>query len=237
MSNALTVRFNNHDIHVIEFQGHRCFLVNEVAAALEYKDPRDLARKITGKWSNEFVEGLDCFKLAGEDLGSMKNAVGDSPPGSPIIHPKTSSLIILTESGVNLACIKARTEKGKEFRRWLVSEVLPALATGRAPEGLLVAPLDHLLPPPAGKDTEQARLSIACVKLLSRNGALVDPELSLEILSAWELATGKVQVHARRSVERTLKRLAAGMGQQALPFLLDPPEDAEIIDDTADEAA
>lgn len=236
MTNTIqTQQFNDVSIHVIPYRDQPCFIAHEVAQALDYSNPKDFTRKISGDWSNEFTEGLDYFKVEGESLASLKalvtdpvtsrqGLVGESPTSQPIIHPNTPSLIVLTRDGVNLAAIKAQTEKGTEFRRWLASDLLPALQDGRLPEGFGggAVPLQALVPLPTRRDTEAARLMMTGIKILSKDGALLPPERTLVVLEVMEMSTGEPNPRLRRGIARVFAQLAASPQAQQLPLFTDP---------------
>ena len=223
MTHIKTQRFNDTDIHVLPYQGTPCFIAHEVGAALSYKDPKDFTRKITGDWSSEFIEGVECFKAEGEDLSRLKSLVGDSPTGSaPIIHPYTSSLLLLTREGVWLACAKANTDKGVMFRRWLARELLPALQDGRSVNGLQVGelPLSDLVPPPEIRNTEASRLLRAWTHPLTKDGTLSWPERHLIAIQGAELALGEPLPVLRQAVARRFKQLASAKAKRGAQLTL-----------------
>jgi prophage antirepressor-like protein len=116
-------------IHVLEHKGREVWITQEIGAALDYEDPRKLAFNISGDWSGRFRDGVDFLKVEGEDLAALKRLATETVASGadPIIHPRTPSLLLLTESGVFLACALAKTEAGDRFRWWLADEVLPSI--------------------------------------------------------------------------------------------------------------
>lgn len=98
------------------------FVMNEIAAALEYADPRHL-RQLVDR-ADEFIPGVDFLVVEGEQLAQLKAAAPD------VVDPRAPSLMLLTESGVHLACILTRQPAGVRLRRWLADVALPALRQG-----------------------------------------------------------------------------------------------------------
>jgi len=136
-----------HDLTTITYKGEPCWIAQEVGVALGYsKGGSRLAEKFTREWSAETIEGVDFFKVVGEDLADLKctlrltHETGVSPIGS-----RTPNLLLLTREGFYLACMKTNKPIGVQLRRWLASEVLPALARG---EGIPAADL----PAPGRRD-------------------------------------------------------------------------------------
>lgn len=116
--------FNNIEIVQIEHQGKPVFLAQQVGAALGYSEPSKLAKNIAEKWSGDFEEGRDFIKLVNGTLAAFKAAM-NQVPNRDLVDPRASHLILLTESGAQLAAILSRTAQGRTFRRWLLDVVLP----------------------------------------------------------------------------------------------------------------
>lgn len=124
-----------HDLTTLHYKGQPCWIAQEIGQVLEYSsNGSKLTNKITQDWASEMIEGEDYHKLEGEELAEIKAALDQLPPesgGSSPVHPYARNLLLLTEQGVYLACIKTNKPAGITLRRWLASEVLPALrATG-----------------------------------------------------------------------------------------------------------
>lgn len=134
MSAALVRSFGPHDLHLLEYRGAPVIIAGEVGAALGYADPRKLGTNIAEKWSDEFVEGLDHHKLVGEELAAFKGMCSNwIPDRDPVVGARTPNLLLLTESGAQLAAMLSRTAAGRAFRRWLLDVVLPEWRALRAP--------------------------------------------------------------------------------------------------------
>ncbi len=181
--------FEGSSVNIITYRERPVWIAQEVGAALGYSDPKVLTRKIGMDWSDEFEEGADCFKVEGEELDGLKSLVSESdtsgPDATPIIHPRTPSLILLTESGVNLACTLARTDKGKLFRRWLAREVLPALRRGQIPKGATARK--------ARGDGGAARIhrALALLDALRKCGGISQQQHDDELAHLYEEVTGR----------------------------------------------
>ena len=183
MNDIIKFHFEHTPIHVLRFKGREVWTAQEVAVGLGYSDPKHFTDKINGDWSEEFEEGVDFFKAEGEDLAALKRLVGESPTsgGDPVIHPRTPSLILLTESGVHLACTLARTERGKLFRRWLARKVLPVL---RQLGAMAPAPQEQL----AAVESDVALRSIQLMRKVRRISA---EQMGVEVAALYERITGR----------------------------------------------
>lgn len=127
--------FNTVEVLTIEYDGRAVLLAQQVGEALGYADPAKLANNIIQKWADDFEEGRDFIKLTNGRLAAFKAAVNCRPdraavddnhrPDRAVVDPRTPNLILLTESGAQLAAILSRTPQGRAFRRWLVDVVLP----------------------------------------------------------------------------------------------------------------
>ncbi len=184
MNDIIEFDFKGTPIHVLRFKGREVWTAQEVAVGLGYADSKYFTDKINGDWSEEFEAGIDFFKAEGEDLNGLRSlfAVGDSPTANPI-HPMTRSLLLLTESGVNLACTLARTRRGRRFRRWLAREVLPALRRGEAPACLDVED------PPEQLGATEAMVALQSLKALRRLRRISAEDLGDELLALYERIT------------------------------------------------
>jgi len=189
-------RFNDHEIHVIQFRGQSCFIVQEVGIALGYKEGRYLAQKVTNEWAHEFKEGVDYFKVVGPELQALKHAYDESSYGSPF-SPKTSQVLLLTKEGVWGACIKAEPAPGAAFRLWLKSEVLPAIENEGAyflePQKPAISPELQLKIDREDRLTRQgkSRELRSLITLLHKKYNLPDEVALVYLIEAAEITTGR----------------------------------------------
>jgi prophage antirepressor-like protein len=149
-------QFTFHDkVTVVEIEGHAVVHARQLGAWLGYAgDGATLTETICGKWSDEFIEGADVITLRGERLATFK--VACKQLGLDLVDKRAPSLMLLTMSGVQLVLSRSEKPEGKAFRRWLVTEVIPAyesvkqLAVGAAPH-LEAPPQPAPSRPPAGR--------------------------------------------------------------------------------------
>ncbi|MEX2964234.1 Bro-N domain-containing protein [Microbulbifer sp. TYP-18] len=92
--------FHSHAVRVIEVDGEVWFVATDVAAALEYATAKDLTRN------------LDDDEKGGHIVPTLGGA---------------QEMNVINESGLYHAVLKSRKPKAQEFRRWVTSEVLPAI--------------------------------------------------------------------------------------------------------------
>jgi prophage antirepressor-like protein len=183
-------------IHVLNHRGREVWITQEVGAALGYSDPGKLTDNINEPWSDDFIAERDFFKVEGEELAALKRlgtvSVPSSPDQEPIIHPFARSLLLLTESGVNLACTLARTPAARLFRRWLADEVLPSIRR----TGSYTA-TEAQKPHGAPVSLEARRLVLGECKLMQRT--LVELART-GALSPAQYAKGLAEIYARMAV-------------------------------------
>ena len=215
-----TLTFNDTAIHLIPYEGGPCFLASEVGIALGYKDSFDLARKLNSDWQEEFLDS-DVIKVTGQDLSDLKEAVaeslaeamGESPIASEgnrkpsPINKFAPHTLLLTQSGVNLACMKAQTGHGVSFRRWLATEVLPAIQKtgsyslkGAKVEVETEAPREVA----CAKDTAAATLILRATKMLWDQGLVGEDILGDQCARVIEMAGGKTMPDLREAIRETL---------------------------------
>lgn len=126
-SSALTrrVEFEGRTVTAVYFRDRWVWPAAQVGEAIGYKEGRVVVNKIRDDWREEFEEGKDYELLKGAGLKAFLDAYSDSLQASP----KVSQMLVLTESGIDLALVLAKTEKGRRLRRMLVDHVLPQLRT------------------------------------------------------------------------------------------------------------
>jgi prophage antirepressor-like protein len=124
---SLVKEFEGSPVTTIEFRGRPVWVAREIGRALGYEDEgRQFVKNVTDEWSAELEPDTDRIVVEGDDLQDLKELVGDSPT-SPV-GLRTTSLTLLTESGLHLALMLSRKPAGRRLRRWLATEVLPAIA-------------------------------------------------------------------------------------------------------------
>ncbi|MBL8619178.1 MAG: hypothetical protein JNM72_26435 [Deltaproteobacteria bacterium] len=153
-------------ITILEHEGLPVVIARELGLLLEYSsDGQGIVARISGEWSDEFIDGADVITLRGERLATFKAACKQL--GLDLVDKRAPSLMLLTMSGVQLVLARSEKPEGKAFRRWLVTEVIPAyesakqlageaapqLEKGAAPGGEAAAPGND----PAGPGRRTAR--------------------------------------------------------------------------------
>lgn len=141
----------------------------QVSIALGYADAHRVPAMVTGDWSDELDEGRDFVVLTGEALAAAKRAAPD------LVDPRAPSLMLLTESGVNLVAILTRQPAGKRLRRWLAEEVLPTLRRTGAP---VATPASS--PAPSAEAAMKVRAELLAD--LGRRHVITDEDLAAELL-------------------------------------------------------
>lgn len=133
VAQPIRVLFENRPVTAVPFRGTHAWRADEVGIAAGYKQGRRLVASIRTDWREDFKEGCDFDVLSGEALRSFLAAANDCTPGVQSSgRGGARSLVVLYESGLNLALLLAGTETGRRLRRLLADHVLPQiLRTGR----------------------------------------------------------------------------------------------------------
>ena len=105
MSNALQVfNFEKRDVRVVMKDGDPWWVAKDVCDVLELSNP------------SEALKGLD-----DDERGSLRISEGTSPAGG------NPNMNVITESGLYALIMRSNKPEAKRFRKWVTSEVLPAL--------------------------------------------------------------------------------------------------------------
>lgn len=188
------------ELTAITYKGQPCWIAQEIGQVLEYsKNGSRLSEKITSDWSEEVIEGEDYYKIEGAELANIKVMLDQLPPESGGSQPglRSRHLLLLSEQGVYLACIKSNKPAGVALRRWLASEVLPALrATGSyiAPsaDAMLALQRERRLSRQLALEDRQWQASALSSLLDSLEGEDIDPNVIRSYrVSVAEIATGQ----------------------------------------------
>lgn len=119
---AGSFEFQGQDIFFIEVEGRAATTMGGVARALDYASPDEVGR-LLARHDDEVAEGVDYVMLRGEPLAAFKAMAPNQ------VEPTAPTLRLMFESGLHLLAMLSRQPKAAAFRRWLVSEVLPAIQT------------------------------------------------------------------------------------------------------------
>ncbi|MEW5804448.1 MAG: Bro-N domain-containing protein [bacterium] len=112
-----TQKFGDIDIQVIklaEDPGNLWFTGEDIGTALDLADPRDAVNQIFQRHRDELEEFSSTFKLKVEESSSDTKLVSEAGLRETRIY---------SEEGLYLITMFARSQKAKEFRRWVVSLV------------------------------------------------------------------------------------------------------------------
>jgi prophage antirepressor-like protein len=117
-------------LDIVDVDGHLAVLAQGLGRLLGYADDgKQLVGLISKEWASEFVAEGDVIVIRGDRLASFKAAC--KALGLDLVDKRAPSLMLLTMSGVQLVLARSEKPEGKTFRRWLVSEVIPAYERGR----------------------------------------------------------------------------------------------------------
>lgn len=142
-----TIDFDGHPVTAVPWDGRLWWVASQVGAAIGYAEGRKLVANVRDDWRHDFLDGRDFRVLAGADLRAFQRAANDCTGGGKSsergARGGARALMVLSESGIDLALVLARTEPGRRLRRILVDVVIPQLrATGAAALPGAPAPVD-----------------------------------------------------------------------------------------------
>jgi prophage antirepressor-like protein len=139
------------------YRGREAVVAMELGQLLRYaKNGGKLVEMITTRWTEDFREGVDYDVLKGLDLQDFKDA---SPVGG--VASKTSQLMILYTSGIDLVLLKTEKRIGNHLRHWLTDEVFPSL---RKTGTYTLNPSDRKALPVPALFTEEIRTALSKIK-------------------------------------------------------------------------
>ena len=97
--------FNDHTVRILDKDGELWFVASDVAAALEYRDAANMARNLDG-------DEADTHILSTRSENGIE---------------QDREVTIISESGLYSAILRSRKPEAKRFKKWVTSEVLPAV--------------------------------------------------------------------------------------------------------------
>lgn len=100
MSNPITFHFTQTPVRIVDRNGEPWFVASDVAAILGYATAKDMTRNL----DDDEKGGQNVPTLGGEQ-----------------------EMTVISESGLYHAIFVSRREEAQAFRRWVTSEVLPAI--------------------------------------------------------------------------------------------------------------
>lgn len=143
-------------ITLIECDGKPVVVAREFGAMLDYADNGNgLVVLITGRWADEFIPDVDMILLKNGRLAEFKKMC--AALGLNLVDKRAPSLLLLTQSGIQLVLSRSEKPEGKTFRRWLVSEAIPGYEAARRGEPLPGAHAPRVEGPVADTTPPKAR--------------------------------------------------------------------------------
>lgn len=140
-TNPPLMTFNDHQLIVIEFEDRPWLIAKQVGAKLGYaEDGGSLITLIGRDWGEEFIDGVDCLKLTNGKLAAFKAAIRNYPTNNRVVDARAPSLLLLSESGAQLAAMKREGPEGVAFRKLLRFTILPEWQKARQKPALPVTP-------------------------------------------------------------------------------------------------
>ena len=114
---------NDYNVRIIDINGEFWFVATDVANALDYRNAPDMTRS------------LDDDETATHNLRiRSENGVEQDRP-----------VTIINESGLYSAILKSRKPEAKKFKKWVTSEVLPAIRkTGKYEAPKPITPRNYI---------------------------------------------------------------------------------------------
>ena len=119
-SKLVPFEFDGKGVHVFEFNGQTWFIARDVGKALGICNIRDLIREILTEDERMYVS-----KYYDETLRtwSVEPLVGISDKS----RKRCTNPVAISESGLYTVIMRSSKPQAVKFRKWVTSEVLPAL--------------------------------------------------------------------------------------------------------------
>jgi len=133
MTASHSIEIDGHRLIGVVYRGEPYVIASQLATALGYEDPRALAQAISRDWADEFERGVEYIVVRGQELKELREVIEAAAGSTTTLSRFAPATLLLTRSGVDLACIKTNKPAGVELRRRLVRELFPALREGRLP--------------------------------------------------------------------------------------------------------
>lgn len=105
MTNITPFSFDQHPVRVIDRSGQPWFVASDIAGALEYREAKDMTRNLDDDESDRHI-----LRVRSENGVEQDREV-----------------TIINESGLYSAILRSRKASAKRFKKWVTSEVLPAI--------------------------------------------------------------------------------------------------------------
>lgn len=136
-------------VHILDMGGRAVVIARELGDFLGYGSRgAQLVTILNDKWAEELIPDVDVLTLRGDPLAEFKQACQEL--GLGLVDKRAAALMLLTMSGVQLVLSRSEKPEGKAFRRWLVTEVIPAYERTKQVDGDPVPQVEATSPPAGG---------------------------------------------------------------------------------------
>lgn len=120
--NIITRQFEGHAVHTFEWKGRPCWIATEIVVLFEYADASKTIQQCIE--AEEFEEGVEYQVLRGRELAKFVTTV---KVVANSVSGKTRQLTIFYEDGIYGFLQYTHKPVGIRFRKWIRSEVVPAI--------------------------------------------------------------------------------------------------------------
>jgi hypothetical protein len=148
----MRLNFEGSTLTTLRYQGRPCWIAGEVGTLLGYAQAgKRLATKVTGDWSDEFVEGKDHCVIRGKELEQFRLLIEASTESEPAFTPLFQVGRVISQLGLrgnHPGLSKAIVNKAKGHERTVttylyspraVAQIEAELGAARAPARRLAA--------------------------------------------------------------------------------------------------
>lgn len=189
MSNVTPFSFEQYAVRTIEQHGQAWFIASDVAAALEYRMASDMTRTLD-----------------------------DDEKGTQIVRTPSGDqeMLVINESGLYSAILRSRKASAKRFKKWVTSEVLPAIRKS----GSYAAPAPRPLKALPGLSTDQQDAIKGLVK--ARVEALPQNKQAKAAITCWSALKSKFGC--------TYKEIESAQFAEALSLVARLPLEGELLE-------
>lgn len=173
---AETRRFDGKAITAIRYGDRSVYVVYQIEMALEYQRNGSMQHSILNDWKQEFEVDRHYVWATGTDAKVIGDLIG---------RPyAVRRLMLLTEAGLHLACLKTNKRKGRELRAWLAEDVIPQVARTGTYAGQMPAEAAPPVPLAPAQPFDMTTLVQAMAQAVAIGIAQVLPQLQQAALPA-----------------------------------------------------
>lgn len=179
MNGLQVFNYNDHRVRAINHRGEVWWALSDVCRILGIQNSRDASKRL-----DEDEKGVDLI---------------DTPGG-------VQEMTIINESGLYTLILRSDKPEAKPFRKWVTSEVLPAIRRTGAYSAPTppVTPQDKVLE--LMEELMQARQEIADIRVAAAQKEAEDLRLELEFALGHDEASERKRAQARERVRKYRER-------------------------------